>query len=34
MPITKLRPTFTFDQERLDALRAIAEDYLRQPGTP
>jgi len=26
MPITKLRPTFTFDQARLDALRAIAPE--------
>ena len=24
MTITKLRPTFTFDQDRLDALRALA----------
>lgn len=26
MTITKLRPTFTFDQERVDALRAIAPE--------
>ena len=26
MTITKLRPTFTFDQERIDALRAIAPE--------
>lgn len=26
MTITKLRPTFTFDQERLDALRAIVPE--------
>jgi adenine-specific DNA-methyltransferase len=26
MAITKLRPTFTFDQERLDALKAIAPE--------
>jgi len=26
MGITKLRPTFTFDQGRIDALRAIAPE--------
>ena len=26
MTITKLRPTFTFDQERVDALKAIAPE--------
>ena len=26
MPITKLRPTPTFDQERLDALAAVAPE--------
>ena len=26
MTITKLRPTFTFDQDRLDALAAIAPE--------
>ena len=26
MPITNLRPIFTFDQDRLDALKAIAPD--------
>jgi len=26
MTLTKLRPTFTFDQDRLDALKAIAPE--------
>ena len=34
MPITKLRPTFTLNQDRLDALRALVTEDARCARAP